>query len=218
MVLAPHFCSGFRSRDRKIHFRNISISVLILTCFMWMRSIVHCDTGLSRALDVMCSVLLSEKSEICLSCRQDLGLLSTYQHCFLLFSFFLWQLMFSMRLTMVKKVEQDFKYANVRGWFVMVSSFWSMFISSSLFVFMKHRSACFSLFWYVVCIQSEVCVLCAFTIEWTTSNQEPSFHIWENSMSGMHHLIRLLHMMKHHVTNIQSWKFSVPPLISNHLR
>ena len=121
---------------------------------------------------------------------------------------------------MWKKVEQDWVCKCERvvcsGIFILIYVF-----SSSLFVFMKHRSAgFFPLFWYVVCIQSgsEVCVLCAFTIEWTTSNQEPNFRIWENSMSGMRHLIRLLHVMKHHVTNIQSRKFSVPPLISNHLR
>lgn len=30
-----------------------------------------------------------------------------------------------------------------------------------------------------------------------------------NSLSGMHHLIRLLYMIKHRVMNIQAWKFSV---------
>lgn len=30
-----------------------------------------------------------------------------------------------------------------------------------------------------------------------------------NSLSGMYHLIRLVYMIKYHVMNIQSWKFSV---------
>lgn len=140
--------------------------------------------------------------------------INTAFFCFL----FLWQLMFSMRLTIVKKVEQDFEYANVRGWFVVVSPFWSMFfLPPSLFLWSIDLPVfpCFDMLCAYSQSRKSVCFA---RLQLNRSNQEPNFHIWENSMSGMHHLIRLLHMMKHHVTNIQSWKFSVPPLISNHLR